>query len=331
MTSEPFVSVVGHVPLSWAPDRGELATVTTGGVAVMARGGVARVLDGPCGPSELEWSHDARMLALGTEEEGFPMVRVISAHDGSPIWSYTAGRESFDMLRWSPDGRWLAALAADVSVLDAASGELHLRLHPSGNFRMLDEVVWSPSSRWLLYRNRSGRREPGAFQVCAAADGTAVASGPIADEDYLGWSGAHSEVFRDGTDRLATRATGISPRFRRSLVYTLDGAHAAAEGEQHVLWIERPGGVLRIDGHPRTITALVMTPRGEVATGCRDGVVRRCGAGSEGLQQCWQCAPGERVEQLAWASDGASLAVRASDRVVLLEVGPLAGKAVACP
>lgn len=317
MTSEPFVSVVGHVPLSWAPDRGALATVTAGGLAIL-EGGEARVLGAHHGVHELAWSPDARALAIGAEEGGFPGVRVISADDGAPIWTYVNALEAFDELRWSPDGRRIAALSSDLSVLDARSGELQLRLRPGGG-EAISEVVWSPSSRWLLLRGRSYRRDqPGAFRVCAAADGATVVSGPIADDDYLGWSAAHNEVFGDGADRLATRSTGISPRFRRSLVYTPDGVHAAAEGEQHVLWIEGPGGVLGIDGHPRTITALVLTPRGEVATGCRDGAVRRVHAGGEALQQCWRGAPGERVEQLAWASDGASLAVRASDRVVLL-------------
>ena len=117
--------------------------------------------------------------------------------------------------------------------------------------------------------------------MCAAADGGTVATGPIgADDDYLGWTTAGSEPFCDGADRLATRPTAISPRFRRSLIYTGDGAHAAAEGEQHVPWVERPTGVLRIDGHPRTLTALVLTSRGDVATGCRDGAIRLVRAGS---------------------------------------------------
>lgn len=205
-------------------------------------------------------------------------MRAISAQDGAPLWSHVPGRETIDELRWSPDGCWIAAIGSDVLVLDAASGALHLRLWPLESSQEVDELVWSPSSRWLLLRSRSGRGNLGGFRVCAATGGSAVVVGSIGDEDYLGWTDNGIEpLFCDGTDRLGARPTAITSRFRRSPIYTRDGARAAAEGEQHVLWIERPTGVLRIDGHPRTITALVITPRGDVATGCRDGSVRLVG------------------------------------------------------
>lgn len=210
----------------------------------------------------------------------------------------------------------------DLLVLDATSGEVHLQLHPQAYSEDLDDVVWSPSGRWLLLRSRSlpPRGHRGVFRVCAATDGETVATGPIADDDYLGRTAGGDELFCDGTDRLATRPTAISRRFRHLLAYTRDGAHAAAEGEQHVLWIERPTGVQRIDGHPRTITALVLTPRGDVATGCRDGAIRLVRAGTEQLQRLWQMPPDERVDALAWTDDGTWLAVRSNTRVYLVAV-----------
>lgn len=310
----------GYVPLRWAPDRVELAIGTPGGVTLAALGGVVRALAGHDGVHEIGWSPDARVLAMSAEDGGFPGVRAISAENGALLWSYVQGRESIDELRWSPDGRWIAALGSDVLVLDAASGALHLRLWPLERSQEVDEVVWSPSSRWLLLRARSRRGALGGFRVCAVADGSTVVVGSIGDEDYVGWTDGFEALFSDGTDRLAARPTSITDRFRRSLVYTRDGAHAAAEGEEHVLWIERPTGVMRIDGHPRTITALVMTPRGDVATGCRDGGVRLVRAGGDRLQLCWQAPAGERVEGLAWADDGAWLAVKSDKCVRLLPV-----------
>ncbi len=321
MPAELFVTAAsGYVPLSWAPEDGDLATVTPGGMAVVERGGLVRTLGGYDGVHELAWSPDAQVLAMCAEEGAFPGVRAISAHDGSPRWSYMPGKQYFDELRWSPDGRWIAAASLELIVLDAASGERHLRLSPFDLDQEVDEVAWSPSSRWLLLRGRSRRGDLEVFRVCAAADGEVAVVGSIGRDDYLGWTDDCDELFRDGADRLATRPTRITPRFRRSLAYTRDGAHAAAEGEAHVLWIERPGGVQRIDGHPRTITALVLTPRGDVATGCRDGGVRLVRAGTDVLHRHWQSAPGERVDSLAWAGDGAWLAVKSSTRVHLVPV-----------
>jgi len=181
----------------------------------------------------------------------------------------------------------------------------------------VDEVVWSPSSRWQLLRSRSGRRDLAAFRVCSAANGATVVIGSIGDEDYLGWIDGGDRLFSDGEDRLGARPTGISPRFRCSLAYTSDGAHAAAEGEKHVLWVERPEGVLRIDGHPRTITALALTARGDVATACRDGGVRLVRAGTDRLHPRWQLPPGEQADSLAWSEDGAWLAVKSRTRVLV--------------
>jgi adenylate kinase len=266
----------------------------------------------------LAWSPDARTLAISAVEGGFPGVRAISACDGSLQWAYARDNQHIYELRWSPDGRWLAVVGFDLLVLDGTSGELHFRLHPLDRSEEVDDVVWSPSARWLLLRTLSQRGDPGTFRVCAATDGEIVATGSIADDDYLGWTDGCDELFSDGIDRLATRSTCITPRFRRSLTYTPDGAHAAAEGEQHVLWIERPTGVQRIDGHPRTITALVLTPHGDVATGCRDGAVRLVLAGTDQLHRLWQMPPGERVEALAWTDDGMWLAVKSNTRVRLI-------------
>lgn len=319
MSAGSFITVApGHISLRWAPAPGGLALVSASGVAVVERGGAVRVLGGHDGVHELEWSPDARVLAMSAAEGGFPGVRAISADDGSLQWSYVHRKESFDDLRWSPDGRWIAATSFDLLVLDAASGEQHLRLHPLDRTQEVDEVIWSPSSRWLLLRSRSRRSDLGAFRVCAAADGQAVVVGSIGDEDYLGWTDGDDPLFCDGADRLTARPTRIPPRFRRSLAYTSDGAHAAAEGEQHLLWIERPNGMQRIEGHPRTITTLALTPRGDVATGCRDGAVRLVRAGTDVLQQHWQCPPGDRPESLAWSDDGAWLAVQTSTRLHLV-------------
>lgn len=92
-----------------------------------------------------------------------------------------------------------------------------------------------------------------------------------------------------------------------------DLAIVAADG---LRMLQRGGSVRLLGDH----TALILTARGDVATGCRDGAVRLVRAGSQQLQQLWQVPPGERIDDLAWSDDGAWLAVKSHARVYLVAV-----------
>lgn len=302
--------------LAWAPRRGHLATVGAGGVIVVDadRGGAARCLGDHGDVHELAWSPDARTLAM-TAETDFTGVRGISVEDGAPVWSHEQERERIDGLRWSPDGRWIACVMLGVAVIEAATGRVGLRVDEA-----IDEVHWSPTGRWLLLRARSWRRDPGELRVSAADGGITALSLRISDDDFVGWTDLGDELLRDGADRLGTRPTRIVDPYRRTLTYTRDGALAAAEGTEHVLWIERASGPRRIYGVPRTITAMTWSPCGDLATGCRDGGVRLVRADTEELQLHWRSPAGERVVALAWSADGAWLAVATDHHAYVLPV-----------
>jgi dipeptidyl aminopeptidase/acylaminoacyl peptidase len=314
---EPVVSLSivsrGYVPLRWAPDRAELATVSAAGVTLVdAETGTVRTLGDHGDVHALAWSPDARTLALAAESS-FPGVRAIAASDGAPPWSHEREPDCIDTLRWSPDGRWLAAVMLDAVVLDAATGRAHIRLAQT-----IDDLRWSPCSRYILVRSLShSRHVPGQFRVHAVEDGRELHGGPLADDDYLGWTDAGAELFRDGATRLGAVSTRIVDRWRRSLTYSEDGTHVAAEGDRHTLWIETPDGIRSLDGHPRTILGLAWSSRRELATGCRDGCLRL--ARAEGpLERHWSAPEGERTARVAWSGDGAWLAVVTEQRVCVL-------------
>jgi WD40 repeat protein len=313
---EPVVSVPltkrHYVPLRWAPSRPELATVSADGVTIVdVATRSARPLGDHGDVQSLAWSPDARTLAIAAESR-FSAIRTLAASDGAPRWANEREPERIDTLRWSPDGRWLAVVMLGAAVLDAATGRVHVRLAET-----IDDLRWSPCSRYLLVRSLShSRYAPGRFRVHAVDDGRELHGGPIADHEYVGWTDAGAELFRDGTTRLGAVSTRIADP-SRSLTYSEDGTHAAAEGDRHTLWIDTPGGLRRLDGHPRTILHLAWSARRELATGCRDGGVRLVRADAP-LELHWRAPDGERTARVAWSSAGAWLAVVTEQRVCVL-------------
>jgi WD40 repeat protein len=314
MPGEPAVTLElasADTRVCWAPGRNQLVTVTAKGLVIVdgERGWAVRELGEHAYVHELAWSPDARALALAS---GLPGIRAISALDGSPLWSHVEERESVRDIRWSPDGRRVAGLGYDVFVLDAATGRLCCR-----SWATIDEIEWSPDSRWLLMRGTW--RGEGEFRVCDPNDGQVVLTGAVHRDHWLGWSDAGEALFSDGAARLGAVAPGFDDRRARSSTFSRDGTHAAAEGDRHVLWVQRPTGVLRVEGHPRTITGLAWSSRGDLATTCRDREVRLVRADSEVLVSRWQTGSEVYVAGgLAWSDDGAWLAVWTRERLHVL-------------
>jgi Tol biopolymer transport system component len=121
---------------------------------VPAAGGSSRaVLSADQNQSEAVWSTDGRSLAFSafTDRPERPMtIKLLDLETGHV--STVPGSEGLNSPRWSPDGRFLAALSADAARLmlyDFASGQWRvlLSLRPAE----VSWPTWSRDSRHLLF------------------------------------------------------------------------------------------------------------------------------------------------------------------------------------
>jgi WD40 repeat protein len=146
-------------------------------------------------------------------------------------------------LAYSPDGRWLAVVAADektILLLDARTHETTARL--IGHEKRVFRAAFSPDSRWLatcgrdytvrLWQLRSGK----------------------------------CQVLRDHTDE--TFAVAFHP----------DGSRLATAGREGTIWlcdVARGEEVARLKGHKSYIWSLAFSPDGAtLASGSGDSTVR---------------------------------------------------------
>lgn len=308
----------GYVPLRWCPQDVSLALNSNDGVTLIdPQSSDVRVL-GDHGPvHEIAWSADAAWLALSAEDGGFQGARVISATHGGVRWSRELRTPRIDDLAWSPDGRALACASADeVVVCSSESGDEWFR-----ESFMADQMTWSPCARWLLLQGRVCA-STSEYLVLDGQSGRTAKHGGIAEQDHVGWTTRGDEVFREDGARVGhVRSTIVVP-FRKSIVYSSDGGLAAAEGSEHTLWIERGSGPLSVLGHPRTIEALAWSPRGDLATACRDGNLRVVRRASDALEPLWHAPNGVSVRAVEWSADGAWIAARTTSDVYVVAALP---------
>jgi WD40 repeat protein len=163
------------------------------------------------------------------------------------VWDLASGERLFSAegsaLAYSPDGRWLAALAADgktVLLLDARTHETAARLH--GHEREVHKVAFSP-------------------------DGRRVAS-CSSDRTVCLWEidGGACRVLRGHTDEVF--AVAFHP----------DGRRLATGGHDGAVWLwdlERGEEVARLPGHRSFVWSLAFSPDGAtLASGSGDATVR---------------------------------------------------------
>lgn len=132
-------------------------------------------LDHPAAAADGRWVAAVRMREGHTElvrvdlDDG--QVAVVAAGSDSVHWAFPSV---------SPDGRWIAASRwspdqkYEVVVVDAADGEVTLRLDPGASIDMAPD--WSPDGRWVVWASdRSGIPNLYARTV----DPSAAAAGPL--------------------------------------------------------------------------------------------------------------------------------------------------------
>jgi WD40 repeat protein len=334
-TRLPFVlDVHSDAAPAWDPTSARLAVATREGLCLVpARqpGGLV-VLSPPELLRSMSWSPSGELLVCAAD--GVDRLRAHRALDGAEVWRCSVGDVGIDELVWSPDGRHLACVGEAIVVCDGGTGAprwRHARTHlrtsvtidgrrGSEQARFVEVTDFPGEVSWSFDSTLLAVRWPGAWRVLAAADGTTVAEGtlpglPASGGDRVLWTSHGDGLFEAGSHRLG-HCVLLGDRWARSFTFSSDGRWAAAEGDAHRL-IVAEGEVTRVlQGHPRTITAMGWSTDGVLATGCRDGVVRRL-AMPQGNIEPWSELPA-RQDSLCWSPDGGLLAACCGDAVFVL-------------
>lgn len=334
MTGEQRQALAGLTAVVWDPAGTRVAAIVREGVAVIAVDSPEVLLvTGPrCEARSLVWSPDGASVVIAYDD--LDLLRRVRP-DGAELWRAAIGERSIDELVWSPDGRSIACSGDALVVCDADTGAvgwsrgglrrrmaagMELRVEEDGTSRVVERVRFSDERacleqvRWSPDATRVAARWDGTFQVLDAHDGAVRAEGPVAAGGVLRWGPWGEPLWAEGALRLALCRAQIEDRRARSFTFSDDGRIVAAEGDRHHLWVQDERGARALVGHPRTITALAWSARGELATACRDGEVRRV---SEGRLEPWSRLDAA-VGGLVWSPGGAHLAVRCRDELVIL-------------
>ena len=173
----------------WSPDNtrlvlmarkpGETWQIDT----VSAEGGMVRLLlTDKRNLADPAWSADGRQLVFGPEAD--MMGKENGSHDLEILELAThnvqklQGSENLFSPRWSPDGRWIAALSMDQTQLVLYDVQRH-QWRTLFN-RSAADPTWSSDSKWLYFHAFA---EPGSPILRTTPDGDPV---PVADLTKLG-------------------------------------------------------------------------------------------------------------------------------------------------
>ena len=173
----------------WSPDNTHLVLMarkpgeTWQIYTVSAEGGVARLLlTDKRNLADPDWSADGRQLVFGPEadmmgkENGSHDIEILELahHDVRKL----QGSENLFSPRWSPDGRWIAALSMDQTQLVLYDVQHHSwRTLFNGSAA---DPTWSSDSKWIYFHAFA---EPGSPILRTSLDGH---SAPVADLTKLG-------------------------------------------------------------------------------------------------------------------------------------------------
>jgi len=320
---------------AWDPTGTRLAVIPERGLAIIdLRTESVRALgDGRRAVRSMAWSPDGHSIAVALEDRD--VQQLLRVDDGVELWRSAVGETAIDDVVWSPDGQRIAYVGDALVVCAAESGDVLWRresrrnlLVPGVSMRRdaervrvvehvtaQEELIPCNEARWssdgALIRGRWGE----VRCVLAARDGEPTPEGQEF-RDVL-WTGAGGALSRDSADRVSGERLRAADRRLGSVTLSPDGRFAAAEGDEHRLWVEDANCVRGLHGHPRTITALAWSSTGVLATACRDGVVRRLGR-VDGEVEVWARLDDVLPEGLAWSPDGSLLAVCREGEVVFL-------------
>jgi small GTP-binding protein len=191
-------------------------------------------------------------------------------------------------LRWSPDGRLLAASSREgtIGLWDADSGELVRSISeaPPGE---VSDISWAPDSRLLVVSTIHNRL------VIWNTEGQAVerVMPRAAEETYRGiravaWSPSGEAIaYNSGSEvRLWNRVTGshdnvlrgASDRSFWSLEWSPDGRLLAAGGTDPIVrtWDRRTGAFRSLGEHSDSVDCVTWSPNGHLASASQDKTIR---------------------------------------------------------
>ena len=209
----------------WSPDGKRLILMarkpgeTWQIYVVNAVGGMARLLlADKRNLADPDWSADGRQIVFGPEAD--MMGTENGAHDleildlDSRRVQRLQGSDNLFSPRWSPDGRWIAALSMDQSKLMVY--DLERKSWRTLFNRSAADPTWSSDSKWLYFHAFA---EPGSPILRMALDGS---SQPVADLAKLGLHAGDNYFFSGVTP---TGTPLIKPHVGTGNLYSVQLSH----------------------------------------------------------------------------------------------------------
>ena len=247
----------------------------------------------PRGIHVIAASPDGALLAAGRADGTLSLARRAESGE-DPAWLHLPAHDEINDVAFSPDGARVVTAGQDgaVHVWSTANGSLlaspatgEKPLYAAGFSPDGTRLAWGGEARTITVADPA---DPSSRRVLASFDADASATPPADGEiEAIAWLDADRFVASCGKRVAIVRAADgrIEREFAglRGVVGSLDLSPdrrlllcAGTDVEPSLLDLESGSAVVTLPAHPNWIQGAVFSPDGRtVATGCKDGVVRR--------------------------------------------------------